>query len=109
MKLGRVVGNVVSTLKHESYENKTLLLVEPVTPDGTSDGPAKLCIDYVGAGEGDLVIIGGAPGVAKDVFELEIAPIKDLVMGIIDEVELNGEVTLRTSDSGPSKAPIKVS
>lgn len=103
MKLGRVVGNVVSTLKHESYQNRTLLLVEPITPEGYSDGPAKICMDYVGAGVGELVIIGGAPGVAKTVFNLEIAPIKDLVMGIIDEVEIKGNVTLRASDSGPSK------
>ncbi len=104
MKLGRVVGNVVSTLKHDAYQARTLLLVEPVTPDGTSEGPAKICIDYVGAGVGELVIMGGAPGVAKSVFELKVAPIKDLVMGIIDEVEYNGDVTLRASDSGPSKS-----
>jgi len=103
MKLGRVVGNVVSTIKHDSYQARTLLLVEPVTPDGVAEGPAKVCIDYVGAGVGELVIMGGAPGVAKTVFDLKIAPIKDLVMGIIDEVEYNGNVTMRASDSGPSK------
>ena len=39
-----------------------------------------------------------APGVAKSVFNLKIAPIKDLVMGIIDEVEHNGSITLRASE-----------
>ncbi|MGI6454476.1 MAG: EutN/CcmL family microcompartment protein [bacterium] len=98
MKLARVVGNVVATLKHEAYESRKLLLVEPIDPDGTPNGPATVAIDYVGAGEGELVLLGGAPGVAKSVFNLKIAPIKDLVMGIIDEVEHNGSITLRASE-----------
>lgn len=98
MKLGRVVGNVVSTLKHEAYQSRTLLLVEPIQPNGTPDGPATIAVDYVGAGVGELVLLGGAPGVAKKVFNLEVAPIKDLVMGIIDEVEHDGSVTLRARD-----------
>lgn len=102
MRLGRVVGNVVSTLKHEAYEAKKLLLVEPIEPDGRKKGPAIVAVDYVGAGEGELVLLSGAPGVAKDVFGMDVAPIKDLVAGIIDEVEMDGTVTLRASDSGPS-------
>ncbi|MBI1390698.1 MAG: ethanolamine utilization protein EutN [bacterium] len=105
MRLARVVGNVVSTLKHETYEGKPLLLVEPVNPDGTPKGPATVAIDYVGAGEGEYVIMGGAPGQAKDVFKIEVAPIREMVMGIIDEVELNGEVVLRASDSDKPRAP----
>lgn len=95
MRLARVVGNVVSTLKHEAYEARTLLLVEPITPQGEKKGPAIVAVDYVGAGEGELVLLGGAPGVAKEVFDLDVAPVKDLVMGIIDEVELNGEIVLK--------------
>lgn len=95
MKLARVIGNAVATLKHEAYQGRTLLLVEPISPDGQPEGPATIAVDYVGAGEGELVLLGGAPGVAKSVFGLEIAPIKDLVMGIIDEVEIDGKITLR--------------
>jgi microcompartment protein CcmK/EutM len=98
MRLARIVGNAVSTLKHEAYQGRTLLLVEPISPEGESIGPATIAVDYVGAGEGDLVLLGGAPGVAKDVFETNIAPIKDLIMGIIDEVEIEGKITLRASD-----------
>ena len=99
MRLARVVGNVVSTLKHEAYQGRKLLLVEPIRPDGSAAGPATVAVDYVGAGEGELVLLGGAPGVAKVVFEIEIAPIKDMVMGIIDEVELEGKIVLRASDA----------
>ena len=98
MRLARVVGNVVSTLKHESYQSRSLLLVEPIQPDGKPSGPATMAVDYVGAGEGELVLLGAAPGAAKLVFGIEIAPIKDMVMGIIDEVELNGEIVLRANE-----------
>lgn len=101
MKLGRVVGNAVSTLKHEAYRNRSLLLVEPITPDGQSKGPATIAVDYMGAGKGEFVLLGGAPGVAKVVFGLEIAPIKEMVMGIIDEIEHDGTIVLRASDVRP--------
>jgi len=99
MKLARVVGNIVSTLKHPAYEGRKLMLVEPIAPDGKSAGPATVAVDYVGAGEGELVLLGGAPGAARVVFGIKLAPIKDMVMGIIDEVELNGEIVLRATDS----------
>jgi microcompartment protein CcmK/EutM len=46
-------------------------------------------MDYVGAGIGDTVICGGAPGVAQDVFGLKRAPIRTLIMAIIDKIECN--------------------
>lgn len=95
MKLGRVVGNVVATLKHEAYDARKLLLVEPISPEGDSIGPATVAVDYVGAGIGELVLLGAAPGAAQLVFEIEIAPIKEMVMGIIDEVEKDGQITLK--------------
>lgn len=104
MRLGRVVGNVVSTLKHEAYQSCTLLLVQPVSPNGASQGPAIVALDYVGAGEGEWVLLSGAPGVAKDVLGLDVAPIKDLVSGIIDEVEVDGAITLRAGDSPPESS-----
>lgn len=99
MRIARVVGNVVATLKHEAYDGRTLLMVEPVDPYGKPAGPAQVAVDYVGAGVNEYVILGGAPGQAKDVFDIEVAPIREMVMGIIDEVEFDHEVTLRASDS----------
>ncbi len=99
MRLARVVGSVVATLKHEAYEGRTLLMVEPVDPHGKPSGAPQVAVDYVGAGIDEYVILGGAPGQAKDVFDIEVAPIREMVMGIIDEVEFEHQVTLRASDS----------
>lgn len=99
MRIARVVGNVVSTLKHEAYDARKLLLVQPVTPEGVPEGPATVAVDYVGAGEGEYVLMGAAPGAAQLVFNIKIAPIKEMVMGIIDHVEMNGKIVLRDSDA----------
>ncbi len=104
MKLGRVVGSIVSTLKHDAYQGRKLMLVEPISPNGETKGPATVAVDYVGAGEGELVLLGGAPGAAKSVFDLDIAPIKEMIMGIIDEVEQDGTIVLRASDADHYKA-----
>lgn len=88
MIVAKVIGNVVSTVKHEAYNNKKLLYVQPITPDGKPCGQAIIAIDYVGAGAGEIVLVGGAPGLAKVVFGLKVAPIKTLVMGVIDRVDV---------------------
>ncbi len=99
MRLARIVGNAVSTLKHEAYDARKLMLVQPVKPDGTPEGPATIAVDYVGAGEGEYVLMGAAPGAAQLVFGIKVAPIKEMVMGIIDDVEWNGQITLRAADA----------
>jgi ethanolamine utilization protein EutN len=63
-----------------------MFLVQPILPNGTAEGNEWAAVDYVGAGIGDVVICGGAPGVAKTVFNLELAPIRTLIMGIVDKI-----------------------
>ncbi len=89
MYLAKVIGKVVSIIKHSAYEKRVLLLVKPLDYHCRPDGTATIAVDYVGAGEGDVVLIGAGPGVAQEVFGIENAPIRELVMGIIDHVELS--------------------
>lgn len=86
MFLAKVVKKVISVQKHEAYKNKIVFVVQPVKPDGTPTGNEWVAIDYVGAGIGDIVVCGGAPGVAKDVFKIELAPIRTLIMAIVDTI-----------------------
>lgn len=83
MYLAKVLGPVVCTVKHHAYEGKCMLLISRI--DGSSDD-YEIAVDYVGAGIGDTVIAGGAPGVAQTVFQLDKAPIKTLIMGIVDYI-----------------------
>jgi len=87
MFLAKVKKRVVSTQKHDAYMNKTVLVVQPILPDGTEKGSEWVAIDYVKAGPGDVVVCGGAPGVAQEVFKLEMAPIRTLIMAIVDKID----------------------
>jgi microcompartment protein CcmK/EutM len=87
MFLAKIKKKVVATEKHPAYVGKIVFLVESVTPQGKSTGEEWLAMDYVGAGIGDLVVCGGAPGVAQEVFKLDKAPIRTLIMAIVDELD----------------------
>lgn len=87
MFLARVEKKVVSTHKHESYYGKTLFVVQPVSPDGTAKGNEWIAMDSVGAGIGDIVVCGGAPGVAKSLFKLKLAPIRTIIVAIVDKID----------------------
>jgi microcompartment protein CcmK/EutM len=89
MFLAKVTKRVVAVEKHPAYVGKRVYVVQPVLPDGTFDGDEWVAMDYVHAGIGDTVICGGAPGVAKTVFGLERAPIRTLIMAIVDQIEYN--------------------
>jgi ethanolamine utilization protein EutN len=88
MFIARVKKIITSTIKHPAYEGKQVFLVKPVYPNGKDKGEGNewVAMDYVGAGIGDLVVCGGAPGVAAEVFKMEKAPIRTLIMAIVDEI-----------------------
>ena len=94
MFLARVEKKVVSTHKHESYSGKTLFVVQPVMPDGTAKGNEWIAMDSVGAGIGDLVVCGGAPGVAKSLFKLKRAPIRTLIVAIVDRIDSRNNLSV---------------
>lgn len=87
MFLAKVIKNVVASQKHESYVGRTVYVVQPVHPDGTPHGNEWVAMDYVGAGIGDTVVCGGAPGVAKEVFQTDLAPIRTLIMAVVDTID----------------------
>ncbi len=87
MFLARVEKKVVSSTKHEAYAGKILFVVQPILPDGTPKGDEWVAVDSVGAGIGDTVVCGGAPGVAKTLFNLELAPIRTIIIAIVDSID----------------------
>lgn len=85
MHIAIVTGSVVSSDKDPAYEGRTLLLVSRTGPGGGAPvGPVTVAVDYVGAGPGDTVLVGAAPGLASAVFGTPRAPMRELIMGIID-------------------------
>jgi ethanolamine utilization protein EutN len=90
MFLARIIKTVTSTVKHRAYEGRIVYVIQPVMPDGADTGPEIVAVDYVGSNIGDTVVCGGAPGVAKEVFNIDRAPIRTLIMAIADTIENNG-------------------
>jgi len=91
MYIAQVIGKVVSVVKHPAYAHRTLLLIQPLSLRSEHVQNPTIAVDYVGAGEGDIVLIGAGPGVAQEVFGIENAPIRELVMGIIDRFDVTAE------------------
>ena len=87
MFLAKVKKIVVSTAKHPAYKGRRVFVIQPVDPDGTERGDEWTAMDYIGANIDDMVVCGGAPGVAQTVFDLERAPIRTLIVAIVDSVD----------------------
>ena len=57
MKLCRVIGTSVSTIKQPVYEGRTVLVVVPVDPALEPHGGSFLAVDFMEAGIGDTVLL----------------------------------------------------
>ena len=90
MKLGRVVGNVTSTVNTRDFEDRTLLLVDLVGPDGAPSGGYQIAVDNIGAGAGETVLLLDEGNGARQVLQAPGAPIRTVVIGIVDEVTAEG-------------------
>ena len=86
MKIGRVVGNVVSTITVPDLQDRTLLLVDLLAPDGEPAGVYQIAVDNMGAGAGETVLLLDEGNGARQVLRAPGAPIRTVVIGIIDEV-----------------------
>lgn len=86
MKIGRVAGTVVSTINSPDFDGRRLLLCDLVNPDLEPSGDYTIAVDAVDAGVGDLVLILDEGNSARQIFDLDTAPIRAVVVGIVDEV-----------------------
>jgi ethanolamine utilization protein EutN len=82
VKLGRVVGTVVSTINTPDFDNRTLLLCDLLDPAGRPAGGYVIAVDTVGAGAGETVLILDEGNSARQVLNAPGAPIRPLVVGI---------------------------
>ena len=85
MKLARVRGEVVSTVKHPFFEGRLLLLCEFVSPQDSAEGGYTIAVDAVGAGLGELVLILEEGNGARQILKVENAPVRATIAGIVDE------------------------
>lgn len=89
MLIGRVIGTVVATQKHQKFEGAKLLLVQPLTLDGEPKGNAVLAIDGVGAGVHEKVLLVQEGRAAIETLGKPVSPVDAAIVGIIDEVHVD--------------------
>lgn len=91
MKLGRVAGTVVSTISHPVYDDRRLLMCDLLDADGNDTGGYLICVDAVDAGPGETVLIIDEGNGARQVVGDPHGPIRAVVVGIVDELLVDGE------------------
>ena len=94
MFIAEVVGNVWGTRKSPSLETKKLLLVRPIDPLTEKPlGDAMMALDAgIGSGPGSVVLVLDEGGSARSVLKDEAAPVRTIVVGIVDSVISGGKV-----------------
>ena len=87
MVIGRVVGNLLATIKKPELEKYKLLLIEPQSSRAHSKSSGYFAaIDLVGAGIGDQVVVLTGSQVQNAVPEK--VPADAAIVGIIESINL---------------------
>lgn len=86
MILAKVLGPVVSTIKHEALRGRSLFVVQPLDKNKMPAGQTLLALDSVQAAVGDVVLINREGNSCRQILENELAPINSLIVGIVDRV-----------------------
>ena len=88
MILARITGNVVSTIHHPIVNGRKLLIAERLDEAGKPSGGYLIALDAIGAGMGETVLILDEGSGARQILENDSAPVRSLVVGIVDAVEI---------------------
>ena len=88
MILGKVIGNLHSTINHPFYDGKKMLVVEKIEMDGQTASGYLVAVDRAGAGPGETVLILDEGNGARQVLESADGPVRSVIVGIVDEINV---------------------
>jgi len=92
VRIGRVAGTVVSTINVPIYESRRLLMVDVLDDRGRDTGNYLICVDAVGAGYRETVLVLDEGNGARQVVGDPNAPIRAVVVGIVDQLLVDGDL-----------------
>ena len=90
MKLGRVTGSVVCTIKVSSFEGIKLLLVQPVDEHLVPFGDPLVVFDTIQSGVGDLIYFETSKEAGR-ILETLMNPCDAAIVGIVDNLFLEDQ------------------
>ena len=88
MIFARITGSVVSTIHHPIVNGRKMLLAERLDMNAKPTGGYLIAMDAVGAGMGETVLILDEGSGARQILEDANAPVRSMVVAIVDAVEL---------------------
>ena len=99
MKLGRIVGTVVSTRKEEKLRSLKLYVVRDLSMNMDEKDSFVVAADSVGAGIGEVVLYASGSS-ARQTTMTDKRPVDAAVMAIVDTVDVDGSVVYDKSKDG---------
>jgi ethanolamine utilization protein EutN len=88
MVIAKVIGTVVSTIKHPAFYLRKILVVQPMHLPGEKPDDAFIAVDAAHAGVGDTVLVCQEGNSTRQVIGLPNAPVRSSIVGVIDSVNL---------------------
>ncbi|MEC7987316.1 MAG: EutN/CcmL family microcompartment protein [Myxococcota bacterium] len=98
MKLGKIVGTVVSTQKDEKIETLRLYIVRDLSISLKDKPTFVVAADSVGAGVGEVVLYASGSS-ARQTNMTNNRPIDATIMAIVDQLDVDGELLYDKAES----------
>jgi microcompartment protein CcmK/EutM len=94
MKIARVVGVTVCSVKEPRLESSKMLIVCNADQTGKVSGLPYIALDVVGAGPDELVVVveGSSARVAA---RESNTPVDAVIVGILDSLQFDGKTTFK--------------
>ena len=89
MYLARVIGDVVSTHRHEHLGHKKLLLLRRLDLEDVEEGAEIIALDVIGVGVGEKVLVVQEGNAARTLFKDTRIPVQAVLVGVVDHVDLD--------------------
>ena len=87
MLLGRIIGNVICTMKDPALIGQKLLIVQPLDRKGRDKGRPVIALDAVGAGAGETIYWCRGREASFPFFPATL-PTEATIVGIVDSVNM---------------------
>jgi microcompartment protein CcmK/EutM len=96
MRIAKVVGVAIATVKDQRLEGGKCMLVSPADSAGEEQGIPIVALDMVGAGEGELVMIAEGSSARVAAGDTN-RPVDAAIVAILDSLKHNGKITYTKS------------
>jgi microcompartment protein CcmK/EutM len=92
VQLAKVIGQVVCTRKDDNLSSLTLLVLQPIAPDGAATGRTLVAVDAMGAGVGETVFFVRGKEASLPFLPVSV-PADAGVVGIVDSYDVGRVLT----------------